>query len=272
MHNIVPKYNKSATIVRMKRKLIAFDLDGTLAPSKSHFHERMVHQFNDLLAHYEVCVISGAKIELFERQFLAQITREPHLLKRLHIMPTSGTRYYRHNGNEWKLQYAEDFTPEQKKKIITALDEALEESGYKAERTYGPTIEDRESQITLSILGQEIVAELGEDGLRMKEEWDPDGKKKMAIRDIADKKLPEFNVRAAGATSIDVTRPGIDKAYGMNKLMEETGYKKEDILFMGDKLEPGGNDYAVFEMGIDCIAVRSWEDTAYAIEGIVAVS
>ena len=259
-------------ILFMIRKCIAFDLDGTLAPSKSHFHERMVHQFNNLLEHYHVCVISGGKYELFQRQFLSQITTESHLLKRLHLMPTSGTRYYRYEGSEFKLQYAEDFTPAEKKKIINALDEALEESGYRKEKTYGPTIEDRESQITLSILGQEIVAELGEDGLRMKEKWDPDGKKKMTIRDIADKKLPDFNVRAAGATSIDVTKPGIDKAYGMNKLMAQTGLKKQDILFMGDKIEPGGNDYAVYEMGIDCITVRSWEDTAYAIEGIVAVS
>ena len=256
----------------MKRKCIAFDLDGTLAPSKSHFHERMVHQFNNLLEHYDVCVISGGKYELFQRQFLSQITTEPHLLKRLHLMPTSGTRYYRHNGDDWELQYAEDFTPAQKKKIINALEEALDESGYRAKKTYGPTVEDRESQITLSILGQEIVAELGEDGVRIKEEWDPDGKKKMAIRDIADEKLPDLNVRAAGATSIDVTRPGIDKAYGMEKLMDATGFTKQDILFMGDKIEPGGNDYAVYEQGIDCITVRGWEDTAYAIEGRVAVS
>ena len=256
----------------MKKKLIAFDLDGTLAPSKSYFHERMVHQFNSLLEHYDVCVISGAKYELFQRQFISQITTEKYLLKRLHLMPTSGTRYYTFEDGQFKLQYAEDFTPAEKKKIINALEEALDESGYRAKKTYGPIVEDRESQITLSILGQEIVAELGEDGVRIKEEWDPDGKKKMAIRDLADKKLPDFNVRAAGATSIDVTKPGIDKAYGMNKLMAQTGFKKEDILFMGDKIEPGGNDYAVYEQGIDCIAVRSWEDTAYAVEGIVAVS
>ena len=256
----------------MKRKCIAFDLDGTLAPSKSHFHERMVHQFNNLLEHYDVCVISGGKYELFQRQFLSQITTEPHLLKRLHLMPTSGTRYYTYEDGQFKLQYAEDFKPAEKKKIIKALDEALDESGHRAKKTYGPTIEDRESQITLSILGQEIVAELGDDGVRIKEEWDTDGTKKMAIRDIADKKLPDFNVRAAGATSIDVTKPGIDKAYGMNKLMAQTGFKKEEILFMGDKIEPGGNDYAVYEMGVDCIAVRNWEDTAYAVEGIVKVS
>lgn len=256
----------------MKKKLIAFDLDGTLAPSKSRFHPRMVALFDRLLAKYHVCVISGGKFELFQRQFLSQITTEPDSLSRLHLMPTSGTRYYRFEKNDWLLKYAEDFTPAQKKKIIRALEEGLEESGFKEERIYGDLIEDRGSQITLSVLGQDIVAELGEEGVRIKESWDRDGTKKMKIRDIVADKIPEFYVRAAGATSIDVTLPGVDKAYGMQKLMEATGFKKEEILFMGDKIIPGGNDYAVEEMGIDCIAVGKWQDTAYAIEGIVSVS
>jgi phosphomannomutase len=254
------------------KKLIAFDLDGTLAPSKSHFHDRMVNMFDRLLEKYQVCVISGGKYELFQRQFLTQITEDPDLLKKLHLMPTSGTRYYRYEKDGWVEQYAENFTDGQKKSIIKALAEGLEESGYKVAETYGETIEDRDSQITLSILGQEIVAELGEEGVRLKEEWDPDGSKKLKIRDIVAPKIPEFEVRAAGATSIDVTRPGIDKAYGMKKLMEATDLTKEDILFMGDKIIPGGNDYAVEQMGIDCIAVRNWQDTAYAVEGIVKVS
>ena len=58
----------------------------------------------------------------------------------------------------------------------------------------------------------------------------------------------------------------------MNKLMEATGLKMEDILYLGDKIVPGGNDYAVEQMGIDCIAERYWHDTAYVVEGIVKVT
>lgn len=253
------------------KKLIAFDLDGTLAPSKSTLPERMAVLLNELLEKFQVCIISGGKYELFQRQVLSQITDSPHSLKKLHLMPTSGTRYYNYDqqAGDWVLDYAEDFTPEQKKKIIKALADGLNESGYKAKKTYGEAIEDRDSQITLSILGQEIVAELGEEGLRMKHEWDPDSTKKFKIRDLVSKKIPDFEVRASGATSIDVTKPGVDKGYGMNKLMFATGLGKEDILFLGDKIVPGGNDYAVQQMGIDCISVGNWEDTAYAVEGIV---
>lgn len=251
------------------KKLIAFDLDGTLAPSKSHFNPRMVGLFNQLLEHFQVCVISGGKYDLFRRQFLTQITTDEKLLAKLHLMPTSGTRYYRHEKGVWVQKYAEDFTPAQKAKIIKALEEGIAESGYKVDKVYGEIIEDRDSQITLSIFGQEIVAELGEEGVRMKEQWDPTGKKKLKIRNIVAKKIPEFNVRAAGATSIDVTLPGVDKAYGMQKLMQATNLAKKDILFFGDKIIPGGNDYAVYEFGIDCVSVRDWQETASCLDAIL---
>lgn len=256
------------------KQLIAFDLDGTLAPSKSLLPARMADLLNRLLKQYQVCIISGGKYELFQRQVLSQMSSDPQLLSKLHLMPTSGTRYFDFDPvkHDWRQLYAEDFTPEEKQQIIKALAEGLEESGYKQEKTYGETIEDRDSQVTLSILGQEIVAELGDEGVRIKEAWDPDNSKKFKIRDIVAPKIPNFDVRAAGVTSIDVTKPGIDKAYGMNKLMAATGLQKEDILFLGDRIVENGNDYPVKQMGIDCISVRTWEDTAYAIEGVVGVS
>lgn len=256
----------------MAKRLIAFDLDGTLAPSKSYFDTEMVELFNRLLGRYEVCVISGAKYELFQQQFITQITDDPNLLSGLHLLPTTGTRYYRFINDEWGLQYAEDFSEEDKRKIISALEAGWIEAGTHVDKTYGSTIEDRDSQITLSPLGQEVVAELGDAGVRLKEGWDPDMKIRMKVAEVVSRKIPNFNVKVAGLTSIDVTIPGVDKAYGMNKLMNMTGLGKEDILFVGDKIIPGGNDYAVKEFGIDCISVEKWQDTIYVIKGILGVS
>ncbi|MDQ3123479.1 MAG: HAD-IIB family hydrolase [bacterium] len=256
----------------MTKKMIAFDLDGTLAPSKSHFDPKMVEQFNKLLEKYQVCVISGAKYELFQTQFLSQITADPEHLKKLHLLPTTGTRYYRFENDSWNKIYAEDFTPEQKQQIISALEHGWAQAGEPIEKTYGPTIEDRESQITLSPLGQEVVSMLGDEGVRVKESWDPDMKKRMKVAEVVSKEIPEFNVKVAGLTSIDVTIPGVDKAYGMNKLLAATGLTKEEILFVGDKIIEGGNDLPVKEMGINCISVDKWEDTVFVIAGIIGVS
>ncbi len=255
------------------KKLIAFDLDGTLAPSKSPMPDRIGVLLNELLGKFQVCIISGGKYELFQHQVLNNLQAEPERLKNMHLMPTSGTRYYVYDQakNNWKMLYAENIPEDKKATIIQILNESLDKAGYRVKKPYGDIIEDRGSQITLSILGQDAVATLGMEGVKMKEAWDPDGSKKLKLRNLIAPRLPEFEVRAAGETSIDVTRPGIDKAYGMRKLMARTGLKKEDILFMGDRMLEGGNDYPVKAMGVDCIEVSNWKDTAIALEAILHV-
>ncbi len=255
----------------MPKKLIAFDLDGTLAPSKSPMPDRISNLLGQLLEKYHVCVISGGKFEQFEKQLLGNLVVDAGRLEKMHIMPTCGTRYYHYDTAvaKWEKVYAEDFTEAEKKKIIDALKRAMDELNMWEDKVYGEVIEDRGSQITLSTLGQDIVDELGLKGVEIKEAWDADNKKKQQIRDAAAEYITEFEVRVGGLTSIDVTKPGIDKAYGMRKLMAELQIGKEEILFVGDRLMEGGNDYPVKTMGIDTIPVRGWEDTALIIETLV---
>ena len=258
----------------MKRKLIAFDLDGTLAPSKSPLPDRIGELLGRLLEHYQVCVISGGKFGQFEKQLLKGLNVDPDRLERLHLMPTCGTRYYKYDlvKAEWGKVYAEDFTEAEKTKITNALLQSVKELGYIEKETFGEILEDRGSQITWSALGQDIVDHLGMEGVRRKEEWDPDNAKKNAVRDRAAELLPEFEVRVGGVTSVDITKPGIDKAYGMRKMMELLEIGKSEILFIGDRIMEGGNDYPVKAMGIDTIQISKWEETALVIDAIVLAS
>lgn len=246
----------------MKKRLIAFDLDGTLAVSKAPLPNRMAKLLDQLLDKYQVCVISGGKYELFQKQLLANLHSSPEHLANLHLMPTSGTRYYRYEKNKWEQVYAEDLTQNQKNKIIDALNKGLDKSGWRPKKTWGEIVEDRDSQITLSILGQEAPVEA-------KEAWDPNGARKLKLRSIIAPLIPDFEVRAAGMTSIDVTKPGIDKAYGIQKLLDMLSIPKKDVLFIGDKLMVGGNDYPVKAMGIDCMEISHWQETALVIEAIL---
>lgn len=248
------------------KKVLAFDLDDTLAITKSPISDRMAELLNRILETFDVCIISGGRFEQFKMQVIDRLHSEPHKLSRLHLMPTCGTRYYRYDElNEvWTQQYAEDLTTEQKQRIRDVLEVSAKELDLWEKNPAGNIIEDRGSQITFSALGQQATPE-------DKYAWDPDGKKKLALRDLAARSLPGLEVRAGGSTSIDVTREGIDKAYGMQKLVEELSISKDDILFFGDKLEEGGNDYPVKAMGIDCLDVGRWEDTAHRLESILAV-
>jgi len=252
------------------KKVLAFDLDGTLAPSKSTLPPRMGEIIDQLLDTFEVCVISGGKFGQFETQLLNGLPSGPEKLARLHLMPTCGTQYYRFNGVNWDQVYAENFTDDEKSKIISALNAGIDTLGYRESKVYGEIIEDRGSQITFSALGQDIVAELGDEGVRLKEEWDPNTTKKNEIRDYVANLIPEFEVRVGGGTSIDITKPGIDKAYGMQKLIDMLGITKEDILFFGDRLNEGGNDYPVKAFGIETLEVSNWQDTARELETILS--
>ncbi len=220
-----------------------------------------------LLAKYDVCVISGGSFKQFKIQVIERLDAPSNILKRLHLMPTCGTKYYCFDelSNEWKLQYNNALSDDQKEHITKVLEDSAKELGLWESNPYGEIIEDRDSQITFSALGQQAPAE-------PKYAWDPTGEKKLKIRDLVAKTLTDFEVRTGGTTSIDVTMPGVDKAYGMRKLVEQMQISKEEVLFIGDKLQEGGNDYPVKAFGIDTIEVQRWEDTALVLEGILSVT
>lgn len=243
------------------KDLIIFDLDGTLAESKSPLDPEMGILFGRLLSAVKVAVISGGAWPQFEKQMLTKLTSEARL-EALSILPTCGTRFYSYDGT-WNERYAEDFTSDQKSKIIAALTSAMESSGFEAEKHWGEVIEDRGSQITLSALGQDAP-------LDQKKTWDPDFAKRKVIKLMLEKLIPEFSVQLGGATSIDVTKPGIDKAYGIKKLRETLGVAIKDMLFVGDAIFPGGNDYPAKTAGVSCIRVRDPDETKRVVETIIA--
>lgn len=243
-------------------RVVAFDLDDTLAVSKSQIDDRMAKLLAQLLAKVDVCVISGGRFEQFDAQVLRHLDLDAGARDRLHLMPTCGTRYYRWLDGDWGLVYAEDLSPEAKDRIVSVLVEGAKALGIWEPEPWGEIIEDRGSQVTFSALGQKAP-------VQAKYEWDPDGDKKRRLRDYAAERLPDLEVRGGGSTSVDVTKKGVDKAYGMRKLIDHLGLSIGDVLFVGDRLDEGGNDYPVKAMGIRSVAVTRWQDTAEYVERLV---
>jgi HAD superfamily hydrolase (TIGR01484 family) len=241
---------------------VAFDLDDTLAVSKSQIDDRMAKLLAQLLAQVDVCVISGGRFEQFDTQVLRHLDLDARVRERLHLMPTCGTRYYRWIDGGWGLVYAEDLSDEAKERVISVLIEGAKALGIWEPEPWGEIIEDRGSQVTFSALGQRAPVDA-------KYAWDPDGAKKAVLRDYAAARLPDLEVRSGGSTSVDVTKKGVDKAYGMGKLITHLGLTTEDVLFVGDRLDEGGNDYPVKAMGIRCVAVTRWQDTADYVERLL---
>ena len=243
----------------LEKKLVIFDLDGTLAKSKSPIEPEMADLICKLLKDRKVAVISGGGYPQFLTQFVNKLPVNSGNFNNLYLLPTSGTRLYVWKGN-WHEEYAEDLSQKEKEQILTALNSIMNSSVYeKPAILYGEIIEDRGSQITFSALGQKAPVEL-------KYSWDPTRVKRDTIANILTKKIPEFDVRIGGSTSIDITKKGVNKAYGIMKLSQYLNIKINDIVFVGDALFYGGNDYPAKTTGADCISVKGPEDTAELIK------
>jgi phosphomannomutase len=243
------------------KRLIVFDLDGTLAASKSSLDSEMASLLHDLLGVAKVAIISGGAWLQFEKQVLSNLPQDD-LLAKLSILPTCGTQFFQFTG-AWKKLYAEDFTANEKEKIVSSLSKAVETAGFAVDKTWGETIEDRGSQITYSSLGQQAP-------LEEKVKWDADFAKRKKIKTALDTLIPEFSVRLGGATSIDVTKPGIDKAYGIRKLRDILHISTREMIYVGDALFPGGNDYPAEQAGVISIPVKCPAETKRVIEAIIA--
>ena len=244
------------------KRLVAFDLDGTLALSKQAIEPDMGAALADLLRVADVAVISGGDWPQFDKQVASRLPADADRA-RLWLMPTTGTKLYTFRDGAWSPVYAELFGDDEKAGIIAAFTASLAATGFTPEQTWGERIEDRGSQITFSALGQQAP-------LDAKEHWDPDFAKRKVIQADLQQRLPGLSINMGGATSIDITREGVNKAYGLKKLRDASGIALDDMMFVGDAIFPGGNDYPAKELGLDTVRVRDPQDTLGVIAAVVA--
>lgn len=262
---------KISNLKKLKEKdLFVFDLDGTLIQTKSPMDQEMSKLITRLLEVKKVAVIGGGKYAVFQELFLRQLKCPKEFLKKLFLFPTTSTTFYKYNHG-WKNMYALRLTTSEVVKIKKAFAEVFKETGYQhPQKTYGKIIENRGTQVSFSVFGQDLVRVLGEKGVRMKKKWLRDNlKTKMKIAKLVAKKLPDLEVRAAGFTTIDVTKKGIDKAYGIYQIQKYLKVPISRMLFIGDAMFPGGNDYAVVRTGVDYLPVKGPQETKKIIRQIL---
>lgn len=244
------------------KKIICFDLDGTLAPSKERLDDEMVNLVNQLLEKYYMSVITWWWPDRFQRQIFDYITTDNKLLSKFIACPNCGTKMYKFENGKWNKLYSLDFSDEEKKAIIESMDEVLDLLDLRPEKTWGELIEDRWSQITFSALGQE--APLEEKIVR-----DPDFKKRKVIQAELEKRIPQFSINSGWSTSIDITMKWVDKAFWVKKIIEHFPVEMDEILFIWDAVFPGWNDYPPFTIWIDSIKTDWVEHTKKIIRRLI---
>src|SRR3989344_5874710 len=105
---------KTTAEIPKNKKLIVFDLDGTLAESKSSIDREMAFFIEHLLQIKKVAVIGGGKYELFQKQLLFKLNTSAELLKNLFLFPITATFFYKYDNNEWVEAYRQRISKEEK--------------------------------------------------------------------------------------------------------------------------------------------------------------
>ena len=247
------------------KKIFAFDIDGTLTASKTLITEDMANLIKELVKQKMVIAIAGGSFKQMETQFLPPFSDDEKMMPFIHnfiFLPTSGSQRYEYveNKKEWILVDKEPLPNGVKEKAIKLLQEVIDNPIYAIPpNPIGNIIEDRDTQITFTPNGQQAP-------VAMKLAFDPDRKKREKIKAFLEPKLPEVSILINGTSSIDILSKGFNKAVGLTRFLDKAGFKKSDVIFIGDALFPSGNDYSVFEAGFETIAVKGPEETEIIIK------
>lgn len=240
------------------KKLIVFDLDKTLSESKQPIDDEMAGLLRKLLERKKAAVISGGSFGQFQKQFVPKLSAGN--LGNLFLFPTCGSAFYCYENRVWKNIYTEELSIEEKARIFKAFETMFGEVGFSIPETiYGELIEDRGTQVTFAAYGSTAP-------LSLKSAWDPDRSKRLKMIGVLARLIPEFEIRTGGTTSIDVTRKGIDKAHSIRQMEKHLGISRQDMVFVGDDLCVGGNDYPVISTGVEIIEVTNPEHTKRLIK------
>jgi hypothetical protein len=247
------------------KKIIAFDVDGTLTASKTLITDSMANFIKELVKQKMVIAIAGGAFKQMQTQFLPPFLHDESMMPFIHnftLLPTSGSQRYEYDEEkkEWIMTDKEPLDNKVKEKAIKLLQEVISNPIYEIPpNPIGNIIEDRDTQITFTPNGQQAPVEL-------KLRFDPDRKKREKIKAFLEPQLPEVSILINGTSSIDILPKGFNKAVGLMRFLDKAGFNKSEVIFVGDGLFPGGNDYSVYEAGFDTIAVKNPEETEVIIK------
>ena len=228
-----------------KIKVVAFDLDGTLTQHRSPLEEENRRLLEALSKKYKLLMVgAGTCKRIFE-----QMGNFP-----IDIIGNYGLQYAEYDKASGDIVIKEEKTfPCDKESVSKRAELFRNETGY---LTYaGAPVEFHASgNVTFPFLG--TAADIND-----KLAFDPTREKRRALYGRFCELFPEFTVFVGGSSSYDMVPAPNDKAYAIDTYCRRFGLSHENVLYVGDDYEPGGNDYAVFASDIPFVCTDDYRKT-----------
>lgn len=225
-----------------------FDLDNTLTPSKSEILPEHAPILRGLCERFDVTVVSGHGDDMIRKDLGIALDGLYYIL---------GQNGNRAETKEGKVLWNRSLTKQQKNAILAFVQKIKTHLNYEV-RDENDLIEDRDSQIAYSLIGHH------EDKAK-KQAFDPKHEIRLdLLEQFADdvEKLRQANVevRSGGTTVLDFFELGKNKGHNVGEFIEAMRWNKDECLYLGDALFPGGNDETVVGV-IETRAVTGPDDT-----------
>ena len=244
-------------------KAALFDLDDTLALSFENPSDSMLERLRKLLDYIPVALITGRDFTWMSRDFLPAIVSSPRS-DRFFVLTEGAAQCFQWQDGNWKELYGSTISDGEVQKIRKAVLESVEETGaLDGISVSGEQFRRKKAMVAFATTGLDASKEY-------RYSWDPGNVRRSILRDAIAVKLPEFDVVMGGATSIDITRKGVNKAYGVRWLSEKLGVAPPEMLYVGDALFEGGNDAVVIPTGVQTRSVSSPPETEKVIDELIA--
>ena len=229
-----------------KYRHLFFDMDQTVAPTRQPILPEMYELLSSLSE--DIVIVSGQSFEKIKWQ-------------------SNNLPAYRlgQNGNEAfdvdeKELWNTPLTDSEKVEIHDHVKKIVSEYNLTLNEEWNP-IEDRGGQITFSPVGNTAPVEV-------KMVYDPDRKKRFGMMDKVPFVSENLVVKIGGSTSLDYIHKDRHKGFNVRKLIDLKGWNKDECIYFGDGLYPGGNDEAVIGV-IETVAVSDHLDTFNKLKELI---
>ena len=219
-----------------------FDVDGTLTPSRGVMDLNFKEWFLRFINQHSVTLISGSDRDKTIEQVGADIVENVE-----YCFNCAGNVVYHKN----QLVYQSTWTPSPE--LLKHLTYTLLRSPWQSR--HGNHIEIRTGLVNFSVIGRNCTREQREEYYR----WDQVHQERAEICKGLKELLPDLTFEIGGQISTDIFPNGHDKSQILS-------YIKQPVIFFGDRMEPGGNDYALAQSILDntqgrCYNVINWTET-----------
>ena len=231
-------------------KIYIFDVDGTLTPSRQKMTKEFQRFFSEWVKKNKFYLVTGSDLpKLQEQMDFMDIEAEG-------IFTCCGNQFWRPDPSivniSAELIYDNKFkVPKKLKKLLGTI---LSNSQYP--HRFGNHIEDRGSMVNFSIVGRDCSYE---DRLNYFE-WDNEKGERKIIANAIKEKFPDLDAVIGGQISIDIYPKGNDKSQVLNIIEQERLVPPNEYIFIGDRIEGGGNDYPLAQL-MDNTEICDWYQT-----------